>query len=289
MINKAIYYLLIIGLLTSCGNSNSETKVEESEVVENSTNKVLLSSEVVWEKLNPARGKQSPQAGTIWGDRKGKGAGSIATGFLAKFIDGFSSPPHIHNVTYRAVVIEGMVHNDDPDAENMWMSQGSFWTQPLGESHITSAQGEQIIALVEIDKGPYLVEPSSEAFDSGETPVNIEASNVVWLDNKITNWIDDQSEAEISFLQESNTTNLKSLFVKLPSGYTGTIGTNGTVVHSVVIKGELNYKLPEHNEVKILDEGSYFGSTDKAIHNISNHGKDEAVIYMRTDGKIAVK
>lgn len=289
MINKSIYYFLMIGLLASCGNSNGEDKVEKSIVIENPTNKVLLSSEIIWEKLNPARGDQSPQAGTLWGDRKGIGTASIATGFLARFIDGFSSPPHIHNVTYRAVVIEGMVHNDDPDAENMWMSPGSFWTQPLGESHITSAKGEQIIALVEIDKGPYLVKPTSEAFDSGERPVNIEASNIIWLDNRITNWIDDQSEAEISFLQESNTTNLKSLFVKLPSGYTGTIWTHGTVVHSVVIKGELNYKLPELNEAKILDAGSYFGSTDKAIHSIFNHGKGEAVIYMRTNGEITVK
>ena len=59
-------------------------KQENNSVeIENPTNKVILSSEIVWEKLNPARGDQSPQAGTIWGDRKGK----VATGFLAKFVD----------------------------------------------------------------------------------------------------------------------------------------------------------------------------------------------------------
>lgn len=188
---------MIIGvLITSCGNPEIEFNVEKSVKIENPTNKVLLSSEIVWEKLNPARGDQSPQAGTIWGDRKG----TVATGFLAKFVDGFSSPPHIHNVTYRAVVIKGLVHNDDPNAENMWMKPGSFWTQPVGESHITSARGEENIALVEIDKGPYLVKPISDAFDNGERPVNIDISNIVWLDNNKSNWIAEKNKAEISFL-----------------------------------------------------------------------------------------
>ena len=62
-------------------------------------------------------------------------------------MDGFSSPPHIHNVTYRAMVIKGLVHNDDPEAENMWMPPGSFWTQPAGEAHITSAKGEENILM----------------------------------------------------------------------------------------------------------------------------------------------
>ena len=176
VIRRTTYLILVFGLLNSCSNPNQESKVVSPEAIENPTNKVLLSSEIVWEKLNTARGDQSPQAGTIWGDRKG----TEATGFLAKFVDGFSSPPHIHNVTYRAVVINGLVHNDDPQAENMWMSPGSFWTQPVGESHITSAKGEENIALVEIDNGPYLVKPISEAFDKGERPINIDASNVVW-------------------------------------------------------------------------------------------------------------
>jgi hypothetical protein len=131
---------------------------------------IVPTSEVEWEQLNPARGDKSPQAGTLWGDRKG----TVPTGFLAKFVDGFSSPPHIHNATYRAVVISGRVHNDDPDAADMWMPPGSFWTQPKGEVHITAAKGVTNVALVEIDKGPYLVLPVEEAFDSGERPVNVD-------------------------------------------------------------------------------------------------------------------
>lgn len=209
---------IILALTVGCENANKEISTAPStpEIIENPTNTLLLSSEIKWEKLNPARGDQSPQAGTIWGDRKGE----VATGFLAKFVDGFSSPPHIHNATYRAVVIKGSIHNDDPAAANMWMKPGSFWTQPKGESHITSAQGEENIALVEIDKGPYLVQPIEEAHDNGERPINIDVSNIVWLDSKKTNWINADSKAEISFLWDANGS--KGLFVKLPKGYKGT-------------------------------------------------------------------
>ncbi|MEM9685733.1 MAG: DUF4437 domain-containing protein [Bacteroidota bacterium] len=281
---RGTIFLLFISAIFSCTIPNKKSKNKLTERIGSPTNKVILSSEIVWEKLNPARGEQSPQAGTIWGDRNGKGG--VATGFLAKFIDGFSSPPHIHNVTYRAVVIKGLVHNDDPNAENMWMKPGSFWTQPVGESHITSAKGEEIIALVEIDNGPYLVRPISEAYDSGERPINIEASNVVWLNSETTNWIDKKSEVEISFLLESK--KLKSLFIKLPIGYKGEIEANGTVLHSVIIKGNLNYTLPQNEELRELDIGSYFGSTDKAVHTIENNSGNEIIIYVRTNGDLKV-
>ena len=146
-------------------------------LAETATAEVLLASEVQWEQLNPARGDMSPEAGTLWGDRRG----AVPTGFLAKFVDGFSSPPHIHNATYRAVVISGLIHNDDPKAAHMWMPAGSFWTQPKGELHITAAKGKTNLALVEIDKGPYLVLPPDKAFDSGERPINVDSSNIVWV------------------------------------------------------------------------------------------------------------
>ncbi len=280
MMKISICGVFIIAFLYSCKHSNQESIVEHSETVENPTNRVLLSSEIVWEKLNPARGDQSPQAGTIWGDRKR----NVATGFLAKFVDGFSSPPHIHNITYRAVVINGLVHNDDPQAEKMWMSKGSFWTQPLGEPHITSAKGTENIALVEIDSGPYLVKPIDEAFDNGERAVNIDASNIVWLNNKKTKWISSNCKAEISFLLENK--GFRSLFFKLPRGYNGQIKTTGSVLHAVVIKGELTYEMPVSEEKKVLDPGSYFGSTDNAIHKVTN--QIESILYIRTNGEIEV-
>ena len=52
----------------------------------------------------------------------------------------------------------------------------------LGEVHITAAKGSTNIALVEIDQAPYLVRSFKEAFDSGEKPINMDASNIVWVD-----------------------------------------------------------------------------------------------------------
>jgi hypothetical protein len=104
-------------------------------------------ADIEWGYLNPARGDAGPRAATLWGDR----TANVASGFLVKFKDGFSSPPHIHNVTYRGVVISGLVHNDDPKAENMWLPAGSFWTQPAGESHITAAIGKNNIAFYKDD------------------------------------------------------------------------------------------------------------------------------------------
>ena len=279
-----ILLVVLVSLLASCkDNRQIKNELENNilEQIEDPTNKVLLSSEIKWEKLNPARGDQSPQAGTIWGDRKGE----VATGFLAKFVDGFSSPPHIHNATYRAVVIKGSIHNDDPAAANMWMKPGSFWTQPQGESHITSAKGEENIALVEIDKGPYLVKPIEESFDNGERPVNIDALNVVWLNSKKSNWIDSKSKAEISFLW--NNSDSKGLFVKLPKTFNGFLKTDGTVLHSVVTQGELNYTLPQNQETRILDAGSSFSATNKTIHTISN-AKREVILYIRTNGSVKI-
>ncbi|MBN7813354.1 DUF4437 domain-containing protein [Algoriphagus sp. H41] len=282
---RIITALVVATSLMACAQTNSstiadETKEATSLTIENLTNAVVLSSEVKWEKLNPARGDASPQAGTLWGDRKGK----VATGFLGKFADGFSSPPHIHNVTYRAVVISGSIHNDDPSAEKMWMKPGSFWTQPVGEAHITAAKGDENIAYVEIDHGPYLVKPTEEAFDNGERPVTIDASNVVWLSSDKAEWIAPNSGAALSFLWENE--NLKGLFIKLPQGFKGRINSEGDIFHAVVIQGNLAYKLPQSGETKAVDAGSYFTSSTKAKHDLIT--SEEVVIYGRTNGELEV-
>ena len=276
--NRIVVLLVLVFITVASFSAFSQEMI--------TTNKVVHSSEIVWEKLNPARGDKSPKAGTIWGDRKG----AVATGFLAKFVDGFSSPPHIHNVTYRAVVISGEIHNDDPKAENLWMKPGSFWTQPEGKAHITSAKGEECIAYVEIDNGPYLVRPTNQAYDKGEHPINIESSNVVWLNSDQTNWIKDNSTAAISFLWESKTDEtLKGMFVCLPSGFQGKITSNGEVLHAILIKGKVEYSYPTNQQPQTLDSGSYFSSSKKAIHILHNHSQDSVVIYIRTNGNLVVE
>ena len=115
--------------VSGCDSSQVSSDSIATEPAAEPAATVVLASGVKWEQLNPARGDKSPKAATLWGDRKGP----VPTGFLVQFVDGFSSPPHIHNVSYRGVVISGLIHNDDPDAEEMWMPAGSFWTQPKGD------------------------------------------------------------------------------------------------------------------------------------------------------------
>ena len=232
-------------------------------------------SDVVWEALNPARGDQSPKAGTLWGDLRG----TDATGFLAKFVDGFSSPPHIHNVTYRAVVISGEIHNDDPLAEKMWMKAGSFWTQPKGEAHITAARGKSTIALVEIDEGPYLVKQAQEAFDSEERPVNIDTSNIVWV---APTYLDRNEEGPmVSYLWgDPYGEEPSGSFVKLPENFLGYIHSVGSVFRVVIIRGSPKYL---GDETVAIPPGSYFSSSGDIMHKIRSAPDRETVMYIRSN------
>ena len=276
-----LLFALALGIV-GCDDSMVSSNHTASQPVVEPTNKVILASEVKWEKLNPARGNKSPQAATLWGDRKG----SVATGFLAKFVDGFASPPHIHNATYRAVVISGLIHNDDPNAANMWMPAGSFWTQPKGEAHITAAKGTTNVALVEIDKGPYLVLSVEKAFDSGERPVNVDASNIVWIDPPGIPVSSNGPKVAYLWgkLQDGKS---NGTFVKLPANFTGKISSLGSTFHAVVIKGHTQYQVSKAS-VKTLEPGSYFSSKGKSVHQVSTKAKEESIIYIRTNGKFDV-
>ncbi|MEO1517467.1 MAG: DUF4437 domain-containing protein [Bacteroidota bacterium] len=287
MIKESVLYaLLLMCLYTACTEPQEPTEAPTEENISNPTNRVTLSSEIKWEKLNPARGDKSPQAGTVWGNRNGE----EATGFLAKFVDGFSSPPHIHNVTYRAVVIKGLVHNDDQNAEKMWMPPGSFWTQPVGQAHITAAKGEENIAYVEIDSGPYLVKPTEEAFDNGERPVNVDKSNILWLDASQTNLIEtspSSEEVQLAFLWR--TAQMAGYFVKLPPGFDGQIVSDGEVFHAIVVTGEPKYAMPNSSQIASLDPTSHFSSTGKSIHSVAIDEEEETIIYIRTNGEIRIR
>ena len=267
--------LLIITLVLSYKGLTATTANEGKQQT-----KIVLTSEIEWEALNPARGKNSPRAGTLWGDRNG----SEATGFLAKFVDGFSSPPHIHNVTYRAVVISGEIHNDDPSAEKMWMTSGSFWTQPKGEVHITAARGEENIALVEIDEAPYLVQHTDDAFDSGERPLNIEASNIVWVTPPGLS--PSKSGPKIAYLWGDLEEGLDNgTFIKLPAGFTGYLHSTGSTFRMVTIKGQPEYL---GDETIILSPGSYLSSSGNTMHPIKSEVDHESVLYVRSNGSYRI-
>ncbi len=103
--NILIAFALVTGFY-----ANAQTPTTDSI---KSINEVVTADNVEWGWLNPLRGDKSPAAGKLWGDR----TKNEPAGFLVKFNKGFSSPPHIHNITYRGVVIKGLLHNDDEQAE----------------------------------------------------------------------------------------------------------------------------------------------------------------------------
>ncbi len=253
---------------------------------------VVASSDVVFQPLNPARGDASPRAGALWGDiRQG-----VPSGVLIKFADGFSSPPHIHNITYRAVVISGTVHNDDPNAAAMWMGPGSFWTQPAGEPHITAAgYGAPATAFLEILDGPYLVRPAEEAFDNGERPMNLSSGNVVWLSSEDVTWIDQSEESadgdgpKIAFLWGSHEAGQdQGTFLKLPAKYSGTLQGNASWIRTIVIKGRISHQIPGKTGLNELTPGSYFGAKGSLGQDVSCLAEDECLLYVRNKGKFSL-
>lgn len=253
------------------------------------TPKVVLTSEVDWTPLNPARGENGPQAANLWGDRTGSGA----SGFLVKFVDGFASPPHIHNITYRGIVIQGLVHNDDPNATPMWMPAGSYWTQPAGEVHVTASRGVGI-AFIEIDRGPYLVLPEKDAADNGERPLNVDPSNIVWLDGANTSWIgqsgiETNKRPEVAFLWGNpGDGQFSGTLIKLPAGFDGGIRSQAESFQAVVVKGQPRIRLPGEAEIKSLTPGSFLGSQGAVALQISCQADDGCVIYVRSKGKFRV-
>jgi hypothetical protein len=241
----------------------------------------ITSDQIEWGHLNPARGDASPAAGKLWGDR----TKDDASGFLVKFKKGFSSPPHIHNVTYRGVVIRGLLHNDDPKAENMWLPAGSFWTQPAGEEHITAAKDQENMAYIEIDSGPYLVQPADQAFDNGERPVNVDKSNLVWLDASDIKWVGEVTQVKRTFLWgNTKAGELNGNMIKLPAGFKGKINNEGNVFHAVVVAGQSKYQ--SNDGLLNLEAGNYFGTDKEGTHQISVEA--ETIIYIRTNGKFNI-
>jgi len=272
-------FLLLVLVLSVFACTSSEITSTTTQL----TSTVLLKSEVDWGPLNPARGDNSPRAGNLWGDR----TSSEPSGFLVKFVEGFSSPPHIHNITYKGVAISGLIHNDDPNAEKMWMPTSSFWTQPAGGVHITAANGSNNLAYIEIEKGPYLVLPTEKAFSSEDKPINVDASNIVWVDSE--GMPASKSGAKVAFLWGSpQDGQLNGTLVKLAGGFSGKIRSQGSTFHAVVIQGQPQYQVPSETNVKTLVPGSYFGSKGKSVHQVSSKAGEESIIYVRTDGKFDV-
>ncbi len=235
--------------------------------------------------LNPLRGDASPKAGVLWGDLRK----DVATGALIQFADGFSSPPHIHNITYRAVVIDGVVHNDDPKAAMFWMEPGSFWTQPAGETHITAVGPGGGLAFLEIESGPYLVRPSEEAFDNGERPINTEARNIVWLTAADTTWITGSAGSEIAFLWGEPRDGVRNgSFVRVQPDAQARLHTGGTPLRLVLAMGEMTHAVDDLSAVQTLTSGSYVGSEGEVSHRVTCTGAEPCLLYVSATGTYRV-
>lgn len=252
----------------------------ESNASENRNSSVHLVENTLWQQLNPARGDKSPKAGTLWGNRIGPGA----AGFLLKPVDGFQSPPHIHNVAYRGVVISGLLHNDDPDAEFQWMSNGSFWTQPAGGIHITAAKGEDALAYIEVEDR-FGVLPAKEQFNSGEQPVNVDVSNLVWL--PLNQGENNVRVARVAFLWgKPEGFQYRGTLLRIPSRTKGRIASSATNFKAVVIRGELQYSSIEEPKSLTLKPGSLFTAKSGFTHEIST-SNGEVYIYTRSNSNYA--
>lgn len=269
--NKLKTRLAVVSLSITLAFTGSTALSETPGSLES---RVVLTSEVKFDKLNPARGDRSPKAGTLWGDRNGQ----EATGFLFNPVDGFESPPHIHNITYRGVVIRGVVHNDDPHADRMWMPACSFWTQPKGQAHITSARGIDTLAYIEIDEGPYLVQPTEDAFQTAEVPINIDASNLVWSD-----FGDLSSEAKRAYLW-GTPEKLSGSLLKVPRGTSLVVSSRNGDFRAIVIQGQPDYRRPDTGETLTLEPGSLFMANAAAKHRITADGQSDLILYIRSYG-----
>lgn len=260
----------------------STSLVGKAALAAQTASKVVAANDIEWGYLNPLRGNKSPGAADLWGDR----TKNTATGMLVRFNKGFESPPHIHNITYRGIVIEGAMHNDDPSAEKMWMPAVSFWTQPAGENHTTAANGSTNLIYLEIDSGPYLVQPSSKHFDNGERPLNLHKNNMVWLNDGELH--DINATGVSSTYLWGNTADMNGSMVKLPAGFKGTIGTQASEFRAVVIAGEVDYQSVEVTSPVSLNAGSYVESTGIFNHQLVNKSQQETIIYIRTNSAYRV-
>ncbi len=252
---------------------------------------VVPYEQVDWGALNPARGTAGPRAADLWGDR----TSTSATGFLVRFAEGFSSPPHIHNTTYRGVVIEGLVHNDDPGAEASWMPPGSYWTQPAGDVHITSASGEGRVAYIEIQHGPYLVMPPEEATDNGERAINIHAGNLVWLDASTARNIDLAPRTaaadgpRVAFLWGNPQDDQPGgSLVELPAGHTTLLESPGGSVQMVVVKGTPHLSSSDAQHGSALSPGSFVGASSERGIAVAWTSPERTWLYVRAAAPIQI-
>ena len=75
-----------------------------------------------------------------------------------------------------------------------------------------------------------------EVMRSGERPINVDASNIVWIDQPGTSASSDGPK--VAFLWgDPQDDRLNGTFIELPDGFAGEIRTHGSTMRAVVILG----------------------------------------------------
>lgn len=131
------------------------------------------------------------------------------------------------------------------------------------------------------------MKPTSEALDNGERPVNVDKTNLVWLNAKDIEWINEKSKVKTAFLWGSHEKNqLRVTLLKLPAGFKGKIQNLSPSFRAVIISGGLTHQFAKNGEKKELNAPSYFGAEENATSIIS--AEKETVIYIRSNGSFKV-
>lgn len=93
----------------------------------------------------------------------GPAYGNIQNGRHGTFIRlpaGFVSPAHTHTEDYYAVVIEGVMANDPPDAKPVPLPAGSYYFQQGEEPHVTQCLSETGCLLFMVQPGKFDFAPA---------------------------------------------------------------------------------------------------------------------------------
>ncbi|WP_256451672.1 DUF4437 domain-containing protein [Lutibacter sp. A64] len=144
------------------------------------------------------------------------------------------------------------------------------------------------MAFLDIQEGPYLVKPTSEAFDNGERPINVDKTNMVWLNANDIEWVATKSNVATAFLWGSHEKNqLRATLLKLPAGFNGKIKNLNPNFRTVVISGSIIHQFSKKEAKNKLAPGSYFGVKQNKTSTIS--AAKETIIYIRSNGKFKVK
>ena len=182
-------------------------------------------------------------------------------------------------MSYRAVVIRGLIHNGHPDADELWMPPGSFWTQPKGGVHITAAQGQDVLAIVEIEEGPYLVHPVDEAFDTTEPARNLVPGEIAWSAAPASDGV------EVAPLWgDGGSGGPSGTLIQLSSGEATVLDKSVGTLHAVVVSGRPTHRAQAGGKTQELEPGCYLSSTGSAKHSVVCGEGTDCILYVRTTG-----